>query len=217
MPVGGRLSQFVEGWKHITKDPYVLSIVTKGYRLPFTSPPLLLKIHGKYNLPRGPRKYMECKRNYPSCFSRMQKAQKCLRTLQDSIQTFSLYAKCQVIYLKQHSHFYISLLYAHYKLSAEYCKKRRLCVQNISAGCVLSCTNPSRQQQVPTFCLQKQGISVPNSLNNAPQVRTCLGHTVAAYLHHQGTSVIPNFEDWLIHHSDCQVLLCHQSQLLKNW
>ena len=41
MPVGGRLSNFVEGWKRITNDPYVLSIVAMGYRLRFTSPPLL--------------------------------------------------------------------------------------------------------------------------------------------------------------------------------
>ena len=27
--------------------------------------------------------------------------------------------------------------------------------------------------------------------------------------------VIPYLDDWLIHHPDCQVLLCHQSQLLK--
>ena len=30
---GGRLCQFLVGWKRITNDPYVLSIVTKGYRL----------------------------------------------------------------------------------------------------------------------------------------------------------------------------------------
>ena len=40
-PVGGRLSNFVEGWKRITNHPYVLSIVAKGYRLRFMSPPLL--------------------------------------------------------------------------------------------------------------------------------------------------------------------------------
>ena len=31
VPVGGQLCQFVEGWKRITNDPYVLSIVAKGY------------------------------------------------------------------------------------------------------------------------------------------------------------------------------------------
>ena len=43
MPVGGRLSQFVEGWKPITNDPYMLNIIAKEYRLCFMSPPLLLK------------------------------------------------------------------------------------------------------------------------------------------------------------------------------
>ena len=52
------------------------------------------------------------------------------------------------------------------------------------------------------------------SLNNAPQVITCLRHRVAAYLHHQGISVIPYLDDWLIHHPDRQVLR-HQSQLLN--
>ena len=52
------------------------------------------------------------------------------------------------------------------------------------------------------------------SLNTAPQVLTCLGHKVAAYLHHQGILVIP-YLDWLIHHPDRQVLLRHQSQLLN--
>ena len=41
--VGGRPSEFVEGWKPITNNPNVLSIVTKGYRLRFTSPPILRK------------------------------------------------------------------------------------------------------------------------------------------------------------------------------
>ena len=53
------------------------------------------------------------------------------------------------------------------------------------------------------------------SLNTAPQVFTCLRHRVAAYLQHQGISVIPYLDDWLIHHPDCQVLLRHQSQLLN--
>ena len=53
------------------------------------------------------------------------------------------------------------------------------------------------------------------SLKTAPQVFSCLRHRVAAYLHHQGISVIPNLDDWLIHHPHCQVLLRHQSQLLN--
>ena len=78
-----------------------------------------------------------------------------------------------------------SLSHVHHKLCAEFRRKKRLCAQNRSAGFVLSCTNISGQQEVPTFCFQKQGISIMStsrffSLNTAPQVFTCLGHTVAA-------------------------------------
>ena len=121
-----------------------------------------------------------------------------------------------VIDLKQHRR--SSLSHAHHKLSAEYRQKRRLRVQNRSAGCVLSCTNTSPQQEVPSFCLRKQGISVSSihfSLNTVPHVFSYLRHRVAAYLHHQGISVILYLDYWLIHHPDCQVLLRHQSQLLN--
>ena len=52
-------------------------------------------------------------------------------------------------------------------------------------------------------------------LNTAAQVFTRLGHTVAAYLHPQGISVIPYLDYWLIHYPDRQVLLRHQSHLLQ--
>ena len=95
-------------------------------------------------------------------------------------------------------------------------EKRRLRVQNRSAGYVLSCTNTSTQQEVPLFCLRKQGISVLSTSlqsEHCPSGFTCLRHRVAAYLHHQGISVIPYLDDWLIHHPDRQLLLRHQSQL----
>ena len=57
-PVGGRLSNFVEGWKRITKDPYVLSIVAKGYRLRFTSPPLLRQTPWEIRSPQGPEEIL---------------------------------------------------------------------------------------------------------------------------------------------------------------
>ena len=56
VPVRGQLCQFVEGWKHITNNPYVLSIVAKGHRLRFTSPPLLLKAPWEIRSPKGPQK-----------------------------------------------------------------------------------------------------------------------------------------------------------------
>ena len=55
----------------------------------------------------------------------------------------------------EHTHFR-TLLYVHYKLSSEYHQKRR------SAGCILSCTDPSRQQKVPPICIKEQSLSVPS-------------------------------------------------------
>ena len=45
-PVGGRLSTFVEGWKRIANDPYVLSIVAKGTDF-------VLRVHPFYVKPPG--------------------------------------------------------------------------------------------------------------------------------------------------------------------
>ena len=58
IPVRGRLSKFVEGWKRITNDPCVLSIVAKGYRLRFTSPPLLRQTPWEIRSPQGPEEIL---------------------------------------------------------------------------------------------------------------------------------------------------------------
>ena len=60
----------------------------------------------------------------------------------------------------EHPHSCTSFSYVHYKLSAEYHVKRRLRVQNRPAGCILSCTDSAKQQEVPQVCLQKRGVSV---------------------------------------------------------
>ena len=53
-----------------------------------------------------------------------------------------------------------SFLYVHYKHSSKLRLKRRLRVQNRSAGCVLSRTYPSQQQKVPQVRLREQGVPV---------------------------------------------------------
>ena len=69
-PVGERLSEFVEGWKCITNDPYVLSIVTKGYRLCFTSPPLLRKTPWHIRSPQGPEEVLGMREQISLSFRR---------------------------------------------------------------------------------------------------------------------------------------------------
>ena len=41
LPVGGRLAHFQNGWGEITEDSWVLSVVRKGYKIPFICKPLL--------------------------------------------------------------------------------------------------------------------------------------------------------------------------------
>ena len=53
-----------------------------------------------------------------------------------------------------------SFPYVHDKLCAKLRSKRRLRVQNRSAGCLLSRTNSSQQQEVPQVRLRKQGVPV---------------------------------------------------------
>ena len=41
IPVGGRLAHFAQNWAKITDDKWVLSLVRKGYRIPFLERPIL--------------------------------------------------------------------------------------------------------------------------------------------------------------------------------
>ena len=41
IPVGGRLAHFAQNWAEITNDEWVLSLIRKGYRIPFKERPIL--------------------------------------------------------------------------------------------------------------------------------------------------------------------------------
>ena len=41
IPVGGRLAHFAQNWAEITDDEWVLSLIRKGYRIPFKERPIL--------------------------------------------------------------------------------------------------------------------------------------------------------------------------------
>ena len=41
IPVGGRLAHFAQNWANITDDEWVLSLIRKGYRIPFKERPIL--------------------------------------------------------------------------------------------------------------------------------------------------------------------------------
>ena len=75
-----------------------------------------------------------------------------------STQGFWRVASSDRLKTTEQPHRRFSLSHAHHKFSAEYCQKRRLRIQNRSAGCVLSCTDTctSRQQEVLHFAFENK-------------------------------------------------------------
>ena len=66
LPVFVTLSRFAVGWKHGTNIPYILSIISKGYRLHFTSPPFVRKsLWEIQSPPRDRSKLKGCEISYP--------------------------------------------------------------------------------------------------------------------------------------------------------
>ena len=222
-PVGGRLSNFVEGWKRITNDPYVLSIVAKGYRLRFTSPPLLRQIPWEIRSPQDPKEVLgmreqitimlqknvitEMPPDSPGFYSNVFLVRKAsggwrpvidLKNLNAHIHAphFRMFTTSSVLSSVEKGDYPFKIdlqdAYFHVPIHPSSRKYLRFAFEN----------------KVYQFRV------LPFGLNTAPQVFTRLGHTVTAYLHRQGVSVIPYLDDWLVHHPDRQILLRHQALLI---
>ena len=199
-PVGGRLSNFVEGWKRITNDPYILSIVAKGYRLRFTSPPLLRQIPWEIRSPQDPKEVLgmreqitlmlqknaitEVPPDSPGFYSNVFLVRKAsggwhpvidLKNLNAHIHAphFRMFTTSSVLSSVEKGDYAFKIdlqdAYFHVPIHPSSRKYLRFALEN----------------RVYQFRV------LPFGLNTAPQVFTRLGHTVTAYLHHQGVSVIP--------------------------
>ena len=215
-PVRGRLNNFVEGCKRITNDPYVLSIVAKRCRLCFTSPPLLRQTLWEIRSSQGPQEILgmreqitlmlqknaitEVPLDSPRFYSNIFLVRKAsggwcpvidLKNLNAHIHAphFRMFTTCSVLssFQKGDYAFKIDLQDAYFHVPIHPSSRKYL---------RFTFKNKVYQFQV-----------LPLGLNTAPQVFTRLGHMVTGYLHHQGISVIPYLDDWLIHHTDRQVLL----------
>ena len=222
-PVGGKLSNFVEGWKRITNDPYILSIVAKGYRLHFMSPPLLRQTPWEIRSPQDPQEVlgmreqitlmlqknaiMEVPPDSPGFYSNVFLVRKAsggwrpvidLKNLNTHIHArhFRMFTTSSVLSSVEKGDyaFKIDLQDAYFDVPIHPSSRKYL---------RFAFENRMYQFQV-----------LPFGLNTAPQVFTRLGHTVTAYLHRQGVSVIPYLDDWLVRHPDRQILLRHQALLI---
>ena len=210
-PVGGRLSNFVEGWKRITNDPYILSIVAKGYRLRFTNPPLLRQTPWDIRSPQDPQEILgmreqislmlqkntitEVPPDSPGFYSNVFLVRKAsggwrpvidLKNLNAHIHAphFRMFTTSSVLSSVEKGDYAFKIdlqdAYFHVPIHPSSRKYLRFAFKN----------------RVYQFQV------LPFGLNTAPQIFTRLGHTVTAYLHRQGISVIPYLDDWLIHHPD---------------
>ena len=168
-PVGGRLSNFVEGWKRIANNPYVLSIVAKVVQTSFyeSTPSLTNSLgdqisagstgnfgHAGADFPYAPKE-----RDYRG-------ASRLTRVLLERIPGKESFRRVASSYRSKESerpHPRTSFPYVHDKLCAKLRGKRRLRVQDRSAGCVLSRTDSSEQQEVPQVRLRKQGVPVSST------------------------------------------------------
>ena len=123
-----------------TARSVVLSVVSSGYRIRFTGPSLLLETPRENTISPGPQKVQGMREQ----ISLMLQKNAIMKVPQDSIKSFPCMQSVRrvtssnIFKTTERSHLYTSL-------SIEYCRKRRLCVQNKSAGCILSCNNTSRQ------------------------------------------------------------------------
>ena len=207
-PVGGRLSNFVEGWKRITNDPYVLSIVAKGYyRLRFMSPPLLRQTPWEIRSPQGPEEILcmqeqitlmlqkngitEVPSNSPGSYLNVFLVRKASGGWRPVIDLKNLNAHIHAAHFRMFTT--NSVLSSIQK--GDYAFKIDL--QDVYFHVPI---HPSSRKYL-RFALENKMYQfwvLPFSLNTAPQVFTRLGHTVTGYLHRQGISVIPYRDDWLI-------------------
>ena len=208
----------------MTNDPYVLSIVAKGYKLRFTSPPLLRQTPWEIRSPQDPQEILgmweqislmlqknsitEVPPNSPGFYSNVFLVRKAsggwrpvidLKSLNAHIHAphFRMFTTNSVLSSVQRGDyaFKIDLQDAYFHVPIHPSSRKYL---------RFAFENRVYQFQV-----------LPFGLNTAPHVFTRLGHTVTGYLHSQGISVIPYLDDWLIHHPDPKVLLRHQAQLMN--
>ena len=177
----------MEGWKCITNNPFVSSIVAKGYRLRFTSPPLLLQTPSEIQFPQGTKKIQGMREQVSLMLQRNAISEispdtpgfcsNCIHGMQ-GIWSYRLKTT-------EPPHRCSSLSNAHHKLSAEYCRKKgdytlKIDLQDAYFHVLI---HPHSRKYL-RFAFENKVYQfrvLHFSLNTAPQVFTCLRHGVAAY------------------------------------
>ena len=196
--VGGRLSELVEGWKRITNDPYVLSIVAKGYRLRLTSPPLLRETSWEIRSSQGREEILGMREQ----ISLMLQKNAITKVLPNSPGFYS-----NVVIDLKSLNAHISAPHFHMSTSGSVLSTMRkgdyAFKKHLQDAYFHTPIHPGSRKYL-RFAFENKVYQfrvLPFGLNRAPQVFTRLGHMVAGYLY-LGISVVPYLDDWLIHHPE---------------
>ena len=122
--VGGRLSEFVEGWN---ERSLCVKYRSQGFRLHFTSPPLLRETPWEIRSPQGRKEILGMREQISLMLQKNAITEVPPNLLQriPGTQSFRRVASSNGFKKSERSHLGTSLSYVHYKLSSEYHAKRR--------------------------------------------------------------------------------------------
>ncbi len=219
VPVGGRLAHFADRWREITDDKYVLSVVSKGYVIPFrTFPPLsrrpvffpanhVSRLRAEVDALLGKRAVERVvDHQSPGFYSRLFLVTKKNGKMRPVIDLSTLNKHIQLEHFKMETqrsvretvrnHFWsVSIdlqdAYLHIPIRPTYRKYLRFAIGG----------------EVFQFrCL-------PFGISTAPMLFTRLMKCVAGFIRQQGPSLTQYLDDWLVYHLSREVLLNHLSQV----
>ncbi len=220
VPVGGRLAHFVDKWEEITDDTYVLSIVRKGYMIPFHTPPplslrpvcfpvkdsthtsLLLSVVDELLEKKAVEIVVD--QGSPGFYSRLFLVKKKNGKLRPVIDLSPL-NKCVQL--------------EHFKMETQ--RSVRIAIQNHFWSVSIDLQDaylhvpirPSHRKYL-RFALCGRVFQfrvLPFGLSSAPMVFTRLMKCVAAFIRRQGPSLLQYLDDWLVYHLSREVVLRHLS------
>ena len=220
IPMGGRLAHFAQNWAEITDDKWVLSLVRKGYRIPFLERPILstnpiffqqpLSQHLEEEvaslLSKGAVEEIipECLGYYSRIFLVSKKNGKLRLIIDLSVLNHFVYTQT-------------------FKMETQ--RKVKDAVQLNDWAFSLDLTDAylhilihHRSRKYLRFTLRDrvyQFKALPFGLSTSPFLFTRLMTVIATFLRRREITLYPNLDDWLARNQNCRRLLEHRQFILS--